>query len=245
MTQRTAAKVLTSATLTATLAGILIGATFRRCAAEEGREHGPPALSTASLNDNITELPLTPASAATLAASALLIATPAHPAIHNIAPRGVELRHALVKRTVTQSFWGIRERYTFTSQGAATSADREERQREQVAIHLGRAVSRRGDDATARIESIYRNLRVARWGSHADGLLGGHFNFDYSAVHCVDLDRMMPHGRYGRFASLHFHHDQERVHVDAANPFGMAGVLVPAHFFLDVVAGHLRWPRGQ
>jgi len=50
---------------------------------------------------------------------------------------------------------------------------------------------------------------------------------------------MLPHRRYGRFASLHFHHDQERVHVDTANPFGMAGLLGPVHLFLDVVGGHL------
>jgi hypothetical protein len=88
---------------------------------------------------------------------------------------------------------------------------------------------------------IYRGLRLAHWGRHTDGLLGGHFNFDYSAVRCVNLDRKLPHARDGRFASLHFHHDQERVHVDTVNPFGIAGLLVPVHFLVDVLAGHLPW----
>lgn len=234
-TQRSASKARIVGTLIATLTGILIGAPFRCCRAQEGREHGPPAGAAP------TVIALNPSNAAPLAAlstSTLRTIPITNASVLAHAPHGVELRHAMVLETVTHSFWGVHERFQF----ATAAADREDRQRRQVAIHLGRAVSRRGDAATAgRIESIYDNLRLAQWGHHHDGLLGGHFNFDYSAVRAVDLDRMLPHGRYGSFASLHFHHDQERVHVDTANPFGLAGLLAPVHIFVDVVGGHLPW----
>lgn len=229
----------------ATLIGILIGAPFRRCLAEEGREHGPPYVTASTESGNAASLQ-NAALGLTLTASALRIPSIAQPTVLNIVPRGVELRHAFVLRTVTHSIWGAREHYTFASTpaGVTSAPDLEERQRRQVAIHLGQAVSQHGDAATVtRIEGIYTSLQLAHWGRHADGLLGGHFNFDYSAVHCVDLDRRLPHARYGSFASLHFHHDQERVHVDVANPFGLAGALIPVHFFLDVVAGHIPWHR--
>ncbi len=234
--QRSAAKVLISAALTA----MLIGAPFRRCCAEEEREHSPPEATPALPFDSIAALPLNSVSASPVSVSAVPL-----PAVPIAAPTplptsAVLLRsHAFVRHTVTRSFWRTHAHYTFVTSFAA---DRMERQRRQVAIHLACALSRRDDAALAiRIETIYSSLQVAHWGKHSDGLLGGHFNFDYSGLRTVDLDRRLPHARYGTFASLHFHHDQERVHMDAANPFGLAGVLIPVHFFVDVVAGHLSW----
>lgn len=216
-----AAKDIISATLTV----MLIGALFRCCYAEEGREHGPPSLTAAP-----TAIALSSPDTASLAA----LSTPTLP----IAPITTHASHAFVERTIAHTFWGTQERFSFST----TTKDVEERQRRQIAIRLGRAVSRHDDNAAAsRIAEIYASLRLAQWGRHANGLLGGHFNFDYSAVRCVDFDHLLPHGRYGTFASLHFHHDQQRVHLDVANPFGLAGLLAPVHIFVDVVGGHLPW----
>ncbi|HEY3989997.1 MAG TPA: hypothetical protein VGM02_11915 [Acidobacteriaceae bacterium] len=232
-TQRNAIKIRTSAILIATLAGVLLGAPFRCCRAEEGREHGPPANAVPAIValNAANEAPL-----AALSSSTLLIAPSTTASVLAHVPRGVELRHALIQRTITHTFWGMHEHFRFTT----AANNREERQRRQVAIQLGRAVSQRGDQTTAnRIAEIYESLRPAQWGRHTNGLLGGHFNFDYSMVRCADFDRLLPHGRYGIFASLHFHHDEARVHVDVANPFGLAGLLMPVHFFADVIGGHL------
>ena len=231
ITQRIVAKALISAALSATL----IGAPFRCCRAEEGREHGPPPAAAPAIAF------LYPPSPAPLAArSTFTLPLPSVATASSLAhaTRGEALRHALVKRTIAHTFWGARVRFLFST----PANGREEQQRRKIAIYLGRAISRRGDGGTAsRITEIYESLRLAQWGRHANGLLGGHFNFDYSAVRCADFDRMMPHGRYGNFASLHFHHNQERVHLDAANPFGLAGLLAPVHIFVDVVGGHLPW----
>jgi hypothetical protein len=225
ITLRNAAKVMISAALTATL----IGAPFRCCYAEQPREHGPPP--PAAVPAIVT---LSPSDTASLA----VLSTPALP----LAPITIHAPHAVVERTTARTFLGVREHFSF----ATTAGSLEERQRRQMAIHLGRAVSQRGDTATAsRIAEIYASLRLAQWGRHANGLLGGHFNFDYSAVRCVDFDRLLPHGRYGTFASLHFHHDQQRVHLDTANPFGLVGLLAPVHIFVDVLGGHLPWRNRQ
>ncbi len=212
----------------AVLSAMLLGAPFRYCAA---LEHGPPGETpsvppAASHSDH---LPLT-----TL--SALL---PSRPVQADLIPAAS--RHALVYSTVMRTVLGERHRYAFVE----VPVTLEQRQRQQVALLLSRAVAPRVSASAMpeRIAEIYSALQLAHWGRHADGLLGGHFNYDYRAVACVDLDRTLPHSRYGVFASLHFHHDQQRVHVDVANPFGMAGLMVPLHFFLDVVGGHLTTVR--
>jgi hypothetical protein len=102
------------------------------------------------------------------------------------------------------------------------------------------------------IQQVYDTLTVA---TNRDGslmLVGGNYNFNYTAV-SINGEGIDPQQlgcatagqqtRCGVFDSMHFHDDQGIFHVDTGNAWVVpVGSIV--HFGWDVIGGKTVWSQG-